>query len=173
MIVEDWKDIPGYKGLYRVSSFGRIKSLKKNIIMKPILQSNGYCHIGLNNGVQKQFRLHRIIANTFIPNPENKPQVNHKDGNKQNNRIENLEWNTPKENMNHAMRTGLNRPSMIGRFGADHNTSKPCLQISSDGFLLAVYGSQYEAMRQTGICQTTINKCSKGKIKMAGGYIWK
>lgn len=169
---EIWKNINGYEGLYLVSSYGRVKSINNDIILKPIVQSNGYCHVGLHNGSPRQFRLHRIVAENFIPNPEKKQQVNHKNGIKTDNRVINLEWCTPKENINHAYLNGLNKPTMLGRFGEEHNTSNPCLQISPDGFLLAVYGSQYEAMRETGVNQSSINKCCKGKIKKAGGYLW-
>lgn len=173
MNIEEWKDIDGYEGLYQASSFGNIKSLKSNLILKPILQSNGYCHIGLHNGKPIQYRLHRIIAKTFIPNPENKPQVNHKDGNRSNNNISNLEWCTASENQKHSYNILSKKPSVKGRFGEYHNTSNHCLQISPDGFLIAVYGSQYEATRETGISQTSINKCSRGKLQKAGGYLWK
>lgn len=117
---EIWKDIPGYEGLYKVSSFGRIKSLArktgKNLhsypekLMSPVITVLGYTKITLsNNGKIKHTSVHRIVAITFIPNPENKKTVNHKDGNKQNNCVKNLEWATYVEQMYHADNTGLRK----------------------------------------------------------------
>lgn len=114
---EIWKDIVGYEGLYQISNLGRIKRLKKLIvlqnggkyyleekILKPGKNSRGYNLVVIKG---KALRIHRLVAETFIPNPENKQQVNHKDGNKNNNRAENLEWCTCKENVNHAIKIGV------------------------------------------------------------------
>ena len=106
---EVWKDIPDYEGLYQVSNLGRIKSLNfnktgKEKIMKP-RTGNRYYMIALwKNGIRKDYLLHRIVAETFIPNPENKPFINHKDENCFNNSINNLMWCTHKENMNWGTR---------------------------------------------------------------------
>ncbi|MDR2774792.1 MAG: hypothetical protein LBC19_08635 [Tannerella sp.] len=79
--MEEWRDIPGYEGLYQVSNTGRVKSLRNNIILKPGTQTNGYQFVILSvNGAKKQKMIHRIVAETFIPNPENKREINHKDG---------------------------------------------------------------------------------------------
>ena len=118
---EVWKDIEGYEGLYQVSNFGNIKSLpkvrhngrgtyiQKEKILKPSNTSTGYKKIELcKDGKRKGFKVHRLVAIAFIPNPDNKPEVNHIDGNKINNNIDNLEWVTSSENTIHAYETGLN-----------------------------------------------------------------
>lgn len=99
---EVWKDIVGYEGCYQVNNLGSVRSIKK--ILKPNLTKKGYYHVTLyNNGIPKTFRLHRIVAQHFIENPQNKLEVNHIDGNKINNMVNNLEWNTRVENNRHAI----------------------------------------------------------------------
>ena len=108
MTEEIWKDIPGYEGLYQVSNFGRVKSLRKAIIMSIRINKKGYSTIGLSKtGVFNRKSIHRLVAEAFIPNPDNLPCVNHKDGNKLNNELNNLEWCTYGDNERHAYRTGL------------------------------------------------------------------
>lgn len=120
-MVEVWKDIKGYEGLYQISDVGRVKSLdqyikcKKNNkrlikgkILKTYINENGYEWVRLyNNTKRKIYRVHRLVAEAFIDNPENKPCVNHKDGNKENNKLDNLEWCTHSENMKHAFQNKL------------------------------------------------------------------
>ena len=121
---EIWKDIKGYEGIYQVSNLGRVKALertwysgrngctkrtKPEHIMKYRLAKNtGYCLLKLvKNGVEKHVFVHRLVAETFIPNPNNLPEVNHIDGNKENNCVDNLEWCTEKENISHAIKNKL------------------------------------------------------------------
>lgn len=105
---EIWRDIKGYEGIYQVSNLGEIKSIKKARIIKGSLDSRGYPHIQLfKNGKMKCFKTHRLIAINFIPNPDNKPTVNHKNGDRLDSRVANLEWSTHKENINHAIECGL------------------------------------------------------------------
>lgn len=119
---EIWRDIAGYEGLYQASNCGRIRKI--NSATKGILKGHykqGYMHNALSkNGRQKKFFTHRLIAETFIPNPENKPVVNHIDGNKLNNRVENLEWATVSENTKHAYAMGLEKVLR----GADNGNAK-------------------------------------------------
>ena len=116
---EIWKDIPNYEGLYQASNFGRIKSIQyfnhannkiypREKILKPILNEKGYCRVDLSkSGESKRHRVHRLVAKTFLPNPYNLLEVNHIDGNKQNNNVNNLEWCSRSYNMKEACKLGL------------------------------------------------------------------
>lgn len=123
---EIWKDIVSCEGKYQASNLGRIKSLgnnkhRKEKILKLGKTTNGYLQTSLcKKGIDKMYKVHRLVAMAFIPNPENKPQVNHKDGNKQNNHIDNLEWVTSSENKIHAYRNNLCHPQI----GSNHHNSK-------------------------------------------------
>ena len=100
--MEIWKDIKGYEGLYQISNLGNVKSLKNKIYLKPSIHKKGYLHCGLSKkGEKKQCFIHRLVAETFIDNPYKLPCVNHKDCNPKNNKIENLEWCTYKDNNNY------------------------------------------------------------------------
>lgn len=124
-MIEIWKDVVGYEGIYQVSNLGNVKSLigyngKKYIsrekLLSKTLSTAGYYKVELfNKKERKSFRVHRLVAIAFIENPLNKEQVNHIDGNKLNNNVENLEWNTPKENVRHSIDTGLKVVSTISR----------------------------------------------------------
>lgn len=117
---EEWKPVVGYEGLYEVSNFGRIKAFQKTVnkgkchrswdehFLKYGVDGCGYYRTNLaKNGMNRTVKVHRLVAEAFIPNPEGKPEVNHVDGNKQNNHVSNLEWCTHGENQNHAYRIGL------------------------------------------------------------------
>ena len=109
---EIWKDIPNYEGLYQVSNLGNIKSLfRYKKILKPIKNTLGYLKVSLyKNKKIKVFSIHRLVAETFIPNPNNLPEINHKDGNKGNNNVENLEWCTRQQNILHRFRVLKQEP---------------------------------------------------------------
>ena len=164
--MEEWKDIQGYEGIYQVSSHGRVRNGFK--ILKKQKHKQGYELIGLSkNGTTKTYLVHRLVAKTFIPNPNNKPEVNHIDGNKTNNKIENLEWSTRKENMNHAFNTGLaKKPTNL-------NPPKKIRQINLETMeIVAEYNSLYEAYEKTGIQYKKISKVVVGKRVKAGGFHW-
>ena len=118
---EIWKPAKGHESRYEVSSKGNVRGIRKGIVLKPLIYPNGYCFVGLYVGENKtkNFLIHRLVAETFIPNPDNKTQVNHKDGNKKNNDISNLEWVTARENLVHAFKIGLKT-----QIGSKHPNSK-------------------------------------------------
>ena len=109
--MENWKDVPGYEGLYQISNLGNVKSLYSNKILKPSIDKYGYTRFSATKDkIQKTLIIHRLVAKLFIPNPNNLPQVNHKDGNKKNNCKNNLEWCTDSDNKKYAYKTGLMTP---------------------------------------------------------------
>ena len=130
---EEWRDIEGYEGRYQVSNLGRIRSFKgqysknKIIILKLCINNRGYSVVSLSkNNKHKSYKVHRLVAQAFIPKIDNKSQINHINGNKQDNRVSNLEWCTYSENMYHAWETGLNKGVTGQRFSEEHkkNISK-------------------------------------------------
>ena len=176
---EIWKDIPNYEGLYQASNLGNIKSLNYNKkgISKNLKQQfyfNKYKAVTLfKNKKKKVFLVHRLIALTFITNNENKPFVNHLDGNKLNNKAENLEWVTNSENQIHAHKMGLNFSPSKNKFGEDNHLSKSVIKYNLKNEVIKKYGGIREAERDTGIKKTCIINCCKGKQKTAGGFVWK
>lgn len=165
---EIWKDIAGYEGLYQVSNLGRIKSLNykhtsRERILKTKKNRSGYVVVNLNQaGKRKTYSIHRLVAQAFIDNPQNLPMVNHRDENKQNNIVSNLEWCTSKYNTNYG--TCIERRAK--------KTSKPVIGIDKVTGLIVKFPSAHEASRQTGIDQGYITNCLKGRYKTAGGFYW-
>ena len=149
---EIWKDVPGYEGLYQVSSIGRVKSLRfnKTKIMSQ-WSHNGYRMVEFCiNNERNYFGVHQLVAMAFIPNPENKPQVNHKDRNRSNNNVENLEWVTASENVAHAYSMGVKpRPT---------HQNQPNQKTIFDLIEEKEYFSIREASRQTGHTRDTIKR---------------
>lgn len=161
---EIWKDVEGYEGLYQVSNFGNLYSSYVKRKLQLSLDKYGYKQVILvKNGVRKRHLLHRMVAQEFIPNHENKPQVNHIDENKTNNTVSNLEWVTSKENINHGTRT--ERQIYTQRI-----IQKSKLVICSNG---VIYRSTREASRLLGLDNGSLNKVLKGKRKTVGGYTFK
>lgn len=106
--MEMWKEIPGTEGQYQISNYGKVRTVKTGRVLTPAIDERGYERVCLfKYDRERRYKVHRLVAITFIPNPDNKPQVNHKDGNKRNNFVDNLEWVTNEENMRHANATGL------------------------------------------------------------------
>lgn len=168
---EIWLPVKDYEEYYEVSNLGSVRSLRKTL--KNNIR-NGYCQVGLFiNGNRKIVYVHRLVAVTFISNPDNKPEVNHKDGIKTNNNVFNLEWATFKENNQHAFKTGLNKGTWTGKFGIENSSSKPVIQLDKAGNVLSKFDGIMEANRKTGIIYQNISKCCCGERKSAGGYVWK
>lgn len=112
--MEEWKEVPGYEGLYEVSNTGNVRSLIKNKIIKGFINRCGYRLVGLTkNGIFKRFQVHRLVAQAFIPNPDNLPQINHKDENPSNNMVDNLEWCDATYNINYGARTDRVKKTQI------------------------------------------------------------
>ena len=171
MTEEIWCPIKGYEGLYEVSDKGRVKSLKfgKERILKLIRDQNGYLLINLyKNGEMKTYRIHSIVAKTFIPNPDNLPEVNHKDEDKTNNSVINLEWCDQKYNCNYGTRI-----KRISEKMTNGKLSKPVLQYTKSGELVREWKSATDVERNLGYFGTNISSCCNGKIKSAYGFIWK
>lgn len=171
---EIWCDIDNYENLYQVSNKGRVKSLPRKTtagrILMPIKTESGLL-VGLHNmdNIHVE-RIHRLVAKAFILNPEDKPQVNHINGNRWDNDVNNLEWVTNAENTQHS-HDNLEREYTA--YGENHKNSKTVAQYTLDNELIAVYGSANEAGRQLNVCFSNIARCARGKGKTAAGYIWK
>ena len=161
--MEIWKDIKGYEGKYQISNYGNVKSLINNIILKPL---NGeYLRVILyKNKIAKTFYIHRLVGQNFISNSNNYKYINHKDENKHNNRVENLEWCTFKENMNYG--TKQNRESKI-------KTKYHIAQYDNDNNLIKIWFNLREITLNTNYKKSNIQYCCCGKYKNAYGYKWK
>lgn len=176
--MEQWRDIPGYDGLYQVSNTGRIRKGEK--IKAQRKDHGGYLTVWLSkHSEMKCLKVHRLVALAFVPNPERKRTVNHIDGNKQNNRAENLEWATHSENITHANNTGLRTvtdaqrkaASMNGKKTCDQNRRRKAVFCIKDG-IRREFESAHEAARFVSGSASAIVACCKGKAKTHKGYEW-
>ena len=154
---EEWRDIDEYEGLYQISNLGRVKSLKfgKEKILKPEKDRYGYLLIGLYKkaGERKHYSVHRLVANAFIPNPNNLPEVNHIDEDKTNNRVSNLEWMTSKENTRYSQAVAVNQYTLDDRF-------------------IRTWDCMNEIHIQLGYITGNICSCCQGKLKSSYGFKW-
>lgn len=180
LLNEEWKNIKGYENLYQVSNYGRIKSLKKHSIfnnrtyptkiLKCHINTKKYLDIELCRcNKSHRYRIHRLVAEHFIPNPENKPQVNHIDCDKSNNKTNNLEWCNNSENQQHAFKNGLNTRKKYG----DSPRAKKVNQYNLNGDFIKTWDSIIRIKDECGYCDGFISQCCKGKYKQAYGYLWK
>ena len=150
------QDIKGYEGLYAITSCGKVWSYRYQKFLKPSILKNGYLKVVLcKDNDRKDYLIHRLVGETYIPNPDNKPFINHKDENKQNNNVNNLEWVTAIENSNYGTR--------------NERLSKPvhCVELDK-----TFYGVR-EAGRELHIDHSSIAKCCKNPLKTCGGYHWR
>lgn len=167
---EIWKDVEGYEGLYQVSNLGRIKSFResakfgnpKEFYLNPYLINSGYhvVTLYLKDRTKRKFQVHRLVAETFIPNPENLPCVNHKDENKLNNCVSNLEWCTYQYNNNYG----------TARIRAADTMAKSIYQKTLDGVMIAKYRSVRIASELLGYSDSMLSEWCRAGI--GGGYIW-
>ena len=166
MTKEVWKDIEGYEGKYQVSDSGRVKSLNyrstgEEMVLKQRKCKDGYLQVRLcKEGKVKYYKVHRLVAQAFIPNPENFPVINHMDENPSNNCANNLEWCTQKYNCNYGMRNE--------KIAKSQSKSVKCVETNT------IYISAHDAQKKTGICVAHICACANNKKRhyTAGGYHW-
>lgn len=175
--MEIWKAIKGYEGLYEVSNLGNVKTLKNNKVLKPYISNAKYLLVSLyKNGKRKHKTIHRLVAEAFIPNIENKTQVNHIDGNKQNNNVKNLEWTSASENLKHAYAIGIKKVSSKNYTTikkAQETCKRKIIQYDLQGNFIRKWNSLKEAGTKLNIVSQNISKVCMGQRNKAGGFIWR
>ena len=155
------KDIKNYEGLYAVTSCGKVWSYKYKKFLTPIFNNRGYLMVNLcKDGKMKHFTIHRLVAEAYLPNPENLPQINHRDENKENNCLQNLEWGDSKYNANYGTRNKK----------VSNSNKIPILQYTLDGEFIREWSSAIDVRNEVN---GNICNCLKGKLKSAYGYKWK
>lgn len=174
---EIWKDIPGWEGYYKVSTLGRVLSINFNNSRRQAIRTAtrdrlGYLCLTLHRkGYSKTYKVHRLVALAFIPNPNNFPCINHKDEDKTNNCIENLEWCDYSYNNKYG-----NRPRKVLDAYRRNNGSKaerPVVKMDKSGIILGEFISISEAARRVGVSRESLRDCVLGRSKSCVGYIWK
>lgn len=173
--MEVWKAVKGYEEYLAVSSQGRVKSFMRNPdgnILKAQTDNKGYLRLSCTiNGKKVRFKVHRLVAEHFVDNPDNKPQVNHKDGNKRNNAVPNLEWVTMSENAVHAIKSGLWEAQHISTMKLNEARKTPIIATNIETGERLFFGSMSEAEREIGTRH--INQVIKGIRRQAKGYTFR
>ena len=164
----EWRDVPGYEGLYVISSDGKLLSFAHGL-MHPRKDADGYYYTSLcKNGRLTCRRVHRIVAEAFVPNPDGKPTVNHRNEIKTDNRVCNLEWATVAEQNAYGTRTM--RAAQHHRGGAQ---KKPVLMYEKNGTFIKRWDAIRSAAVALNICKRNISACCNGRARSAGGYVWR
>ena len=165
---EIWKDIKGYEGLYKVSNQGNVISINNGRNVKREANLKGYRIINLwKNGIGKMFRVHRLVAKAFIPNPEGKPCIDHINGNRSDNRVENLRWVTNKENQNNP----ITKNKFKNRKGKPHHEIQ--IEQVKNGVVIKIHQSINSAARELNITASNISAICRGKGKSYKGFGWR
>lgn len=178
MINEIWKDSPYFPEKYEISNMGNLRNKERNHIYKNTNKNGDYFSIVLTyKGMKKSTRIHRLVAETFIPNPNKYPCVNHKDFNKQNNKVDNLEWCTYSDNTKHAIKNNKECLRGIKRYNRNKSFNKYgyIYQYDKNNNFIGKYRDTQEAYKKTGVCSRNILQCinkQQGRTQ-AGGYVWK
>lgn len=178
VIEELWRPIKGFEGRYEISNMGRVKSTPtirvKNVkILKLTIEKNGYYRVTLSSTKNVTHLVHRLVSIAFLENPLILPQVNHKDLNKGNNAVSNLEWCTPSQNTSHAHSNRIITSAKYwkGKFNEDHNLSKPVHQYDLNNVFIKRWPSVREIIRSLKIHK--VEMACNGKRANVGGFIWK
>ena len=174
---EIWKFHPYFEQLVQFSNLGRVKSFIRNhktgqILNNKVVNSAGYLRVSI---LGRKYFIHRVIAELFVPNPDNKPEVNHKDGNKTNNKADNLEWVTRSENMKRAYKLGLQKSSekqkqAVSKWNKEHRIKK-VYQYDTKGNLLNIFKSQQEAAKILNLSEASISRILNGQRNNRKNYI--
>ena len=177
-INEEWKPIKGYENLYMISNFGRLKHLKYGRVKKErlcgsYLNNNGYylCHLYKNN-IRRMILLHRLVAEAFVPNPNNYPFVNHKNSIRTDCAYYNLEWCTRSYNTKYSYDHNDRRRKMNWKSGKYNINSKSVIMSDKNGNFIKRFDCIMDAERELGILNNSIVSCLKGRNKTSGGYKW-